>query len=97
VLAKPERFNPPSHGARLPKKTPPRHYGGDLSAAEIRVQQQTDYPGMAPPKGTWAHWFIHNRWLHVAITVVRSIFHFAAPPSLPQTVSNLPHRHCREP
>ncbi len=71
VLAKPERFNPPSHGSRLPKKTPPRHYGGDLSAAEATAQAAREYPGMPPPKHTAAHWFLHNRWIHVVITVVR--------------------------
>ncbi|KAK4240255.1 hypothetical protein C8A03DRAFT_13416 [Achaetomium macrosporum] len=69
VLAKPERFNPPSHGSRLPKKTPPRHYGGDLSFEEAAAQAQRDYPGMPPPPNTRAYWFIHNRWIHVFITV----------------------------
>lgn len=80
VLEKPERFNPPSHGSRLPRKTTPRHYGGNLSAEEVKVQRQTDYPGMMAPEGTWAHWFIHNRWIHVAITVVRSP---PTPPPIP--------------
>ncbi len=71
VLAKPERFNPPSHGARLPRKTPPRHYGGDLTADEVTAQAAREYPGMPPPKHTAAHWFLHNRWIHVVITVVR--------------------------
>ncbi|KAK3297650.1 uncharacterized protein B0H64DRAFT_431543 [Chaetomium fimeti] len=69
VLAKPERFNPPSHGARLPKNTPPRHYGGDLSYEEVSAQAVRDYPGMAPPEHTLAHKFLHNRWIHVVITV----------------------------
>ena len=72
VLEKPERFNPPSHGARLPKKTTPRHYGGDLNAEEIKIQAQTDYPMMMAPKGTRAYWFWHSRWIHVIITVVRN-------------------------
>jgi hypothetical protein len=71
VLAKPERFNPPSHGSRLPKKTPPRHYGGDLSAEEATAQAARDYPGLPPPQHTRAHWFLHSRWIHVVITVVR--------------------------
>ncbi|KAH6640786.1 hypothetical protein F5144DRAFT_561638 [Chaetomium tenue] len=69
VLAKPERFNPPSHGARLPKNTPPRHYGGELSYEEASAQAVKDYPGMAPPEHTIAHRFLHNRWIHVVITV----------------------------
>ncbi|AEO71414.1 uncharacterized protein THITE_64049, partial [Thermothielavioides terrestris NRRL 8126] len=69
VLAKPERFTPPSHGSRLPKKTPPRHYGGELSAEEVAAQAQRDYPGLPPPPNSRAHWFLHSRWIHVVITV----------------------------
>lgn len=71
VLEKPERFNPPSHGSRLPRKNLPRHYGGELSADEFQTQLRTEYPGMMAPKGTRAYWFWHSRWIHVVITVVR--------------------------
>lgn len=72
VLEKPEKFNPPSHGARLPKKgyTPPRTYGGDLSSEQIKVQNTKDYPGMPPPQGSMAHRIIHNRRLHAFISIV---------------------------
>ncbi|QBZ53991.1 hypothetical protein PoMZ_09681 [Pyricularia oryzae] len=72
VLEKPEKFNPPSHGARLPKKgyaPPSRTYGGDLSAEQIRVQNTKDYPGMPPPQGSMAHRIIHNRRLHAFISI----------------------------
>ncbi|KAL1880011.1 hypothetical protein VTK73DRAFT_6401 [Phialemonium thermophilum] len=69
VLEKPERFNPPSHGSRLPKKTTPRHYGGDLSSEEVQAQKKKDYPGLMAPEGTWAHWFWHSRALHLFITM----------------------------
>lgn len=75
VLEKPEKFNPPSHGSRLPKRTTPRHYGGDLSAAEVQTQKKADYPGLMAPEGTWAHWFFHSRALHLFISLVRSLFH----------------------
>ncbi|KAK4243745.1 hypothetical protein C7999DRAFT_17951 [Corynascus novoguineensis] len=81
VLAKPERFNPPSHGSRLPKRTTPRHYGGDLSFEEASAQVSREYPGLPPPPNTFAHWFLHNRWIHVVITVgtltVLAIYTFA--------------------
>lgn len=70
ILEKPEKFNPPSHGARLPKKTTPRHYGGDLSAGEVQAQKKKDYPGLAPPDGSWSHWFLHSRSLHLILTMV---------------------------
>lgn len=69
VLEKPERFNPPSHGARLARKTTPRHYGGELSAEETQAQKVKDYPGLMAPDGTWSHWFWHSRSFHLLITM----------------------------
>jgi len=72
VLEKPAKFNPPSHGSRLPRKTP-RHYGGELSEAEFAAQKLNDYPGMMAPEGTRAHWFWHSRSFHIVITMVRPL------------------------
>lgn len=69
VLEKPERFNPPSHGSRLPRSTP-RHYGGSMTAEEVKLQSQRTYPGLPPPPNTWSHWFINNRGIHMFITLV---------------------------
>ncbi|KAK3989809.1 hypothetical protein QBC44DRAFT_266098, partial [Cladorrhinum sp. PSN332] len=70
VLEKPARFNPPSHGSRLPRKGGiPRHYGGELSDQELKYQEEREYPMMPPPKNTWAHWFLNTRWIHLAITL----------------------------
>ncbi|KAK3320891.1 hypothetical protein B0T19DRAFT_252171 [Cercophora scortea] len=69
VLEKPTRFNPPSHGARLPKKVTPRHYGGELSADEVQAQKRKDYPGLKPPPGTFGHWILSSRWIHATITM----------------------------
>lgn len=68
VLEKPERFNPPSHGARLPRSTP-RHYGGSLTAEEVAAQTRKTYPGLPPPPKTWSHWFINSRGIHTFITL----------------------------
>ncbi|KAI0013274.1 hypothetical protein F4779DRAFT_613805 [Xylariaceae sp. FL0662B] len=68
VLEKPEKFNPPSHGARLPKSGP-KHYGGPLTSEEVQTQRTKSYPGLPPPPNTWAHWFIHSRSVHVFITL----------------------------
>lgn len=70
VLEKPSRFNPPSHGSRLPKKQGPKHYGGDLSEREYQAREAKEYPGMMAPKGTTAHWFWHNRMLHAVMSLV---------------------------
>jgi hypothetical protein len=72
VLEKPERFNPPSHGARLPRSTP-RHYGGPLTADEVVAQTRKSYPGLPPPPNTWSHWFINSRGVHTFITLVRFV------------------------
>ncbi|KAI0439777.1 hypothetical protein F4803DRAFT_25844 [Xylaria telfairii] len=68
VLEKPERFNPPSHGSRLPRSTP-RHYGGSMTAEEVQAQSQRTYPGLPPPPNTWSHWFINSRGIHMFITL----------------------------
>ncbi|KAI1269910.1 hypothetical protein F5Y18DRAFT_113230 [Xylariaceae sp. FL1019] len=68
VLEKPERFNPPSHGARLPRSTP-KHYGGPITHEEVKAQASRTYPGMAPPPNTWSHWFINSRGIHAFITL----------------------------
>jgi hypothetical protein len=75
VLEKPAKFNPPSHGARLPKKDGmPKHYGGELSSAQVKAQARREYPGMKPAEGTWADWFLNYRMIHVFITLVSALF-----------------------
>lgn len=69
VLEKPTKFNPPSHGAKL-KKELPRHYGSTLSAAQKAAQQTKKYPNMMPAEGTFMHWFLNNRSIHIYITLV---------------------------
>lgn len=73
VLEKPEKFNPPSHGARLPRKNRPQqqHYGGALSDQDVAAQRVKDYPGMPPPPNTWAHWFLRTPMIHTVISMVR--------------------------
>ncbi|RYP55800.1 hypothetical protein DL771_012391 [Monosporascus sp. 5C6A] len=68
VLEKPERFNPPSHGKRLPRSVP-RHYGGPMTTEEAQAQRTKQYPGLPPPPNTWSHWFINSRGVHLFITL----------------------------
>ena len=71
VLEKPERFNPPSHPARLHKKPSPRSYPGPrLSESQVEEQKTKQYPNSFPPEGTWRYWFLTNRRIHVYITLV---------------------------
>jgi hypothetical protein len=69
VLEKPTKFNPPSHGARL-RKYPPRYPGPQLSAEQAAAQKTKKYPNMMPSEGTFMHWFMTNRSIHMYITLV---------------------------
>lgn len=70
VLEKPTKFNPPSHGARR-RTEAPRYPGPQLSAEEKAKQDTKKYPNMMPPEGSFMHWFLHNRAIHMWITMVR--------------------------
>ncbi len=73
VLEKPARFNPPSHPARR-NRPPPRSYPGPPPSAREREERKTKrYPHMMPPEGTFMHWFLTNRSIHIWITMVRSL------------------------
>ncbi|KAF2159122.1 hypothetical protein M409DRAFT_71248 [Zasmidium cellare ATCC 36951] len=64
VLEKPDKFRPPSHPSRLRSK-PKYNYGPDLS----QEQKAKRYPHMMPPEGTFLHWFLTNRSIHVWISM----------------------------
>lgn len=68
VLEKPAKFNPPSHGSRL-RKEPPRYPGPQLSAEEAARQGMKKYPHLMPPPGTFLHWFLNSRSIHIYITL----------------------------
>ncbi|ESZ95982.1 hypothetical protein SBOR_3674 [Sclerotinia borealis F-4128] len=68
VLEKPSKFNPPSHPARL-RKEAPRYPGPQLNAEEIARQSVKKYPNMMPAEGTFMHWFITNKSIHIWITL----------------------------
>ncbi|KAI9820587.1 MAG: hypothetical protein M1827_004956 [Pycnora praestabilis] len=69
VLEKPAKFNPPSHPARLNKKTPKSFPGPPLSFQEMEAQKTKQYPHMMPPEGSFMHWFLTNKSIHVYITL----------------------------
>ena len=91
VLEKPEKFNPPSHPARLNRKPPRQYPGPRLSESQQQEQKTKQYPNTFPPKGTWRYWFLTNRSIHVFITLVRPhIFELRIPLML-GTLSGLWH------
>jgi hypothetical protein len=75
VLEKPSHFRPPSHGARRIKEAP-RYPGPILSEEEEAARRMKKYPNMMPAEGTFMHWFLNNRSIHLWITLVRLSFHF---------------------
>lgn len=79
VLAKPDRFRPPSHPQRLttpsPKNAPPGQpfeYGPRTTEKERVEQSKTQYPGMFPPEGTVMFKFLTSKWIHIWIAMVSS-------------------------
>ncbi|KAI9805448.1 MAG: hypothetical protein M1825_000699 [Sarcosagium campestre] len=77
VLEKPTKFTPPSHPARLPRRAPVNYPGPRLSATAQEIQKTKQYPHMMPAEGTFLHWFITNRKIHVYITL-GSLFSLAS-------------------
>ncbi|TID21825.1 Vacuolar import and degradation protein 27 [Venturia nashicola] len=67
VLEQPDKFRPPSHGARKPRK--PRHFGPSLTDEEIKEQATKRYPHSMPPEGTVMRKFLESRGIHVWITM----------------------------
>ncbi|POS86867.1 hypothetical protein EPUL_000668, partial [Erysiphe pulchra] len=68
VLEKPEKFNPPSHGSRL-RNPSIRYYGPQMTAEELAQQRIKKYPNMMPPEGTFMHWFLHNKLIHLWLSL----------------------------
>ena len=69
TLEKPTRFNPPSHPSRRRDRVP-RSYGPELTAEQKQEQEKRYYPNMMPPEGTFMHWFLSSRGIHLWITMV---------------------------
>lgn len=68
VLEQPDKFRPPSHGARKPRK--PRHFGPALTEEEIKAQNTKRYPHSMPPEGTVMYKFLTSKGIHVWISMV---------------------------
>lgn len=71
VLEKPAKFNPPSHAARLPRRAP----RGAALPTYGRSEKEKEggrkrYPNMMPEEGTFLHWFLTSKGVHVWITMV---------------------------
>ncbi|KAF2461176.1 hypothetical protein BDY21DRAFT_279045 [Lineolata rhizophorae] len=69
VLEQPDKFRPPSHPARKPRRSTRWTYGPELSEKEKQAQGRRQYPNMMPPEGSFLYWFLLNRKLHAFITI----------------------------
>ncbi|KAK5062793.1 hypothetical protein LTR84_004868 [Exophiala bonariae] len=70
VLEQPDKFRPPSHPQRLGRRRPqPAAYNQGTTHSEREQQRTRSYPHMFPNKGTFMHWFLTNRAIHMYITI----------------------------
>lgn len=74
VLEQPDKFRPPSHPQRLGRRRPqPTGYNQGTTGSEREKQKTRSYPHMFPNQGTFMHWFLTNRMIHMWITLVSSL------------------------
>ncbi|KAH0543892.1 hypothetical protein FGG08_001793 [Glutinoglossum americanum] len=67
TLEKPTKFTPPSHPSRRPR---PRTYPGPtLTSEDLKRHRTKKYPNMMPGEGTFMHYFLTSRGLHLYITL----------------------------
>ena len=55
-------------------------YGPKLSEEDKKRMATKKYPNMMSPEGTFSHWFLNNRVIHLWITMV-CLFSFSSEPS----------------
>ena len=92
VIPQPDKYRPPSHGARTPRsQTEYRSYGPALTEEDKLRMRTKKYPNMMSPEGTFSHWFFNNRIIHLWISMVRNVS------KLPRCGSNAALGHSRLP
>ncbi|KIV97733.1 hypothetical protein PV10_01444 [Exophiala mesophila] len=72
VLERPDQFRPPSHPSRLGRRRPtpgPAAYNQGATREEKEKQKTRSYPHTFPNQGTFMHWFLTNRAIHLWITM----------------------------
>ncbi|KAF9740837.1 hypothetical protein PMIN06_004750 [Paraphaeosphaeria minitans] len=69
-IPQPDKYRPPSHGKRTPRsETSYRSYGPALTEEDKKRMATKKYPNMMSPEGTFSHWFLNNRVIHLWITL----------------------------
>jgi hypothetical protein len=75
VIPQPDKFRPPSHSARKPNRNlENRIYGAPVSEEDKKRMATKKYPNMMSPEGTFSYWFLHNKAIHLYITMVHPTF-----------------------
>ncbi|KAJ4367274.1 hypothetical protein N0V83_006855 [Neocucurbitaria cava] len=70
VIPQPDKYRPPSHGKRTPNRNlENRIYGPPISEEDKKRMATKKYPNMMSPEGTFSHWFLNNRAIHLWITM----------------------------
>jgi hypothetical protein len=71
VIPQPDKYRPPSHSKRTPNRNlENKIYGAPISEEDKKRMATKKYPNMMSPEGTFSHWFLHNRAIHLWITMV---------------------------
>jgi hypothetical protein len=79
VIPQPDKYRPPSHSKRTPNRNlENKVYGPPISEEDKKRMATKKYPNMMSPEGTFSYWFLHNKSIHLYITLVRN-----APPPHP--------------
>lgn len=73
VIPQPDKYRAPSHGKTLRRTDSGvgKVYGPKLSDEDRKRMATKKYPNMMSPEGTFSHWFLNNRLIHLWITMVR--------------------------
>jgi hypothetical protein len=88
VIPQPDKYRPPSHSARKPNRNlENKIYGPPISEEDKKRMATKKYPNMMSPEGTFSHWFLNNRVIHLWITMARPIPSPPTHPHIPLTSS----------
>lgn len=76
MIPQPDKYRPPSHGKTAPNRSRDlanRVYGPPISAEDKKRMATKKYPNMMSPEGSFSHWFINTKSIHVWISLVRPL------------------------
>lgn len=87
VIPQPDKYRPPSHSKKAPNRNlENKVYGPPISEEDRKRMATKKYPNMMSPEGTFSHWFLHNKAIHLWITMVHitllPTIHFPGPSKL---------------